>query len=122
MTYSFTFHYVSILIISLKSSAFKSALFTFHYVSILIASSLRYLSSGPIYIPLCLYFNVYCHTIRSAMFVFTFHYVSILMICSRRSSLVSFSVFTFHYVSILIHPPHLFLFSFFSTHFLSTYQ
>ena len=74
-----------------------------------------------IYIPLCLYFNYIGDCSYEARYIFTFHYVSILM---ERVAQIADEIkkFTFHYVSILIHPPHLFLFSFFSTHFLSTYQ
>ena len=34
--------------------------FTFHYVSILICSDIGWLSVNLIYIPLCLYFNIFC--------------------------------------------------------------
>ena len=98
--FSFTFHYVSILMIFDKTQYVSVLLFTFHYVSILIAPETILINPIiDIYIPLCLYFNY----------------------MGKRQHRQSMA-FTFHYVSILIRPPHLFLFSFFSTHFLSTYQ
>ena len=104
---------------------FHSSLFsfTFHYVSILIDNVNYHTSCEHIYIPLCLYFNeegdiiykfpIYIYIPLCLYFnrviavpiryppVFTFHYVSIL-IDFHFPSICSSSLFTFHYVSILM--------------------
>ncbi len=104
----------------------RGCLFTFHYVSISTAKAL-YLSlspfcnlhstmylfqltrlaentlSLPIYIPLCIYFNLHQHLPPLSSLSFTFHYVSISTAdaCGDKRWLGGF---TFHYVSISTNP------------------
>ena len=98
-------------------------------------------SSIPLYIPLCLYFNLVSSLYYFVTFIFTFHYVSILIsmlgsvdalstllyipLClyfnQVRLVVATFSEdFTFHYVSILIRPPLPRSASLLFYHFLST--
>ena len=76
---SFTFHYVSILISPIAYKKIAAIFFTFHYVSILIRIDHEIMMDLCLYIPLCLYFNCFLPTALLSCTSFTFHYVSILM-------------------------------------------
>ena len=122
--FSFTFHYVSILIPAVFSFEHICNTFTFHYVSILIVQFIQFLHLGSyLYIPLCLYFNrskreqrEHCavlyiplclyfnlresarHSSSSALYIPLCLYFNF-----PHHTAANFSVhFTFHYVSILI--------------------
>ncbi len=87
----FTFHYVSI---STFTAHFISDIVTCIYIPLPIM-----IRCIPIYIPLCIYFNLRSLFIVHFLLVFTFHYVSI----STGETVVSTPLllaFTFHYVSI----------------------
>ena len=72
-----TFHYVSISTRSDVHGSVGECLFTFHYVSISTNSKEDNKRLLSIYIPLCIYFNLFPNKPNPFFTQFTFHYVSI---------------------------------------------
>ena len=85
----FTFHYVSISTRSDVHGSVGECLFTFHYVSISTNSKEDNKRLLSIYIPLCIYFNLFPNKPNPFFTQFTFHYVSI-------------STFTAHFISDIV--------------------
>ena len=120
----FTFHYVSILMISVSQFWPRLDMFTFHYVSILIQNIAYFLLCFYVYIPLCLYFNdqrwssVHCqyrvyiplclyfnqsvHRVIHLSRIWVYIPLCLYFNCLRALHCLSSASFTFHYVSILI--------------------
>ena len=99
----FTFHYVSILIVCPISGDNVPIIFTFHYVSILMKCSEENVCTvRMIYIPLCLYFNFYDYDGTTG---FDLIYIPLCLYFNRNVVISEAATleFTFHYVSILIH-------------------
>ena len=84
-----TFHYVSISTRSDVHGSVGECLFTFHYVSISTNSKEDNKRLLSIYIPLCIYFNLFPNKPNPFFTQFTFHYVSI-------------STFTAHFISDIV--------------------
>ena len=86
---TFTFHYVSISTLGNPTPSAVSIKFTFHYVSISTNSKEDNKRLLSIYIPLCIYFNLFPNKPNPFFTQFTFHYVSI-------------STFTAHFISDIV--------------------
>ena len=117
----FTFHYVSISTLRHISQLLSSVIFTFHYVSISTschmqvrmlcsnlhstmylfqrASTLRESISFDIYIPLCIYFNLF---VLNTHFIYFIIYIPLCIYFNEEvmQYLTRVMRFTFHYVSI----------------------